>query len=46
MKRKTSGAAGSGLYTTINYMRGAAGIAMAPRSSTFDAQRAPPRATA
>jgi hypothetical protein len=26
MQRATSGAAGSGLYTTIKYMRGAAGI--------------------
>jgi hypothetical protein len=28
MQRTTSGAAGNGLYTTINYMRGAAGIGM------------------
>jgi hypothetical protein len=28
MQRTTSGAAGNGLYTTINYMRGAAGIGL------------------
>ena len=28
MQRTTSGAAGNGLYTTINYMRGASGIGM------------------
>jgi hypothetical protein len=28
MQRTTSGAAGSGLYTTIKYMRGAAGIGL------------------
>jgi hypothetical protein len=28
MQRKTSGAAGNGLYTTIKYMRGAAGIGL------------------
>jgi hypothetical protein len=28
MQRTTSGAAGSGLYTTIKYMRGASGIGM------------------
>jgi hypothetical protein len=46
MQRTTSGAAGNGLYTTIKYMRGDAGIGLAPRLSTFDAQRAPPRTTA
>jgi hypothetical protein len=30
MERTTSGAAGNGLYTTIKYMRGAAGIGWAP----------------
>jgi len=38
--------AGSGLGTTLNYLRGAAGNSRAQRSSTFDAQQAPPRATA
>jgi hypothetical protein len=28
MQRPTSGAAGSGLYTTIKYMRGTAGIGL------------------
>jgi hypothetical protein len=28
MQRKTSGAAGNGLYTTAKYMRGAAGIGL------------------
>ena len=28
MQRTTSGAAGNGLYTTINYMRGASGIGL------------------
>ena len=44
------GAAGIGLGTTlncdINYLGGAAGNGRVQRSSTFDAQRAPPRATA
>jgi hypothetical protein len=44
-RRTKSGAAGSGLGTTPNYLRGAAGNGRAQRSSTFDAQRAPPRAT-
>jgi hypothetical protein len=45
--RRTSGAfAGSGLSTTLNYLRGAAGNGRAQRSSTFDTQRAPPRAMA
>jgi hypothetical protein len=42
----TGAAAGSGLETTLNYLRGATGNGRAQRSSTFDAQRAPPRATA
>jgi hypothetical protein len=42
----TSGAAGNGLYTTIKYMRGAAGIGLATRSSTCDAVRAAPWASA
>jgi hypothetical protein len=33
-----SGAAGNGLGTTIKYLRGAAGIGLAPQSSTCDAQ--------
>jgi hypothetical protein len=37
---------GSGLGTTPNYLRGAAGNGRAQRSSSFDAHRAPPRATA
>jgi hypothetical protein len=45
-EKTTSGAAGIGLGTTLNYLRGAAGNGRALRSSTFDAQRAPPRATA
>jgi hypothetical protein len=39
-------AAGGGLGTTPNYLRGAAGNGRAQRLSTFDAQRAPPRAKA
>jgi hypothetical protein len=31
MQRTTSGAAGNGLYTTIMYMRGAAGIGLGTR---------------
>jgi len=42
----TGAAAGSGLETTLNYLRGATGNGRTQRSSTFDAQRAPPRATA
>jgi hypothetical protein len=45
--RRTTGAtAGNGLSTTPNYLRGAAGNGRAQRSSTFNAQRAPPRASA
>jgi hypothetical protein len=45
--RRTTGAvADSGLGTTLNYLRGAAGNGRAQSSSTFDAQRAPSRATA
>ena len=42
------GAAGSdsGLGTILNYLRGAASNSRAQRSRTWDAQRAPPRATA
>jgi hypothetical protein len=39
-------AAENGLSTTPNYLRGAAGNGRAQRSSTFDTQRAPPRAEA
>jgi hypothetical protein len=39
-------AAGNGMGTSPNYLRGTAGNGRAHRSSTFDAQRAPPRATA
>ena len=49
LRRKTSGAAGNGLGTTIKYLRGAAGIGLGTtikHSSTCDAQRAAPRATA
>ena len=38
-------AAGIGLGTALNYLRGAAGNGRAQRSSTFDAQRTPPRET-
>jgi hypothetical protein len=31
MQRTTSGAAGNGLYTTIMYMRGAAGICLSAK---------------
>jgi hypothetical protein len=46
-----SGAAGNGLGTTINYLRknktsGAAGSGLSATAKYFDAQRAPPRATA
>jgi hypothetical protein len=45
--RRTAGAAaGSGLDTTPNYLRGANANGRAQRSSFFDAKRAPPRATA
>jgi hypothetical protein len=45
--RRTMGAAvSSGLGTTLSYLRGAAGSGWEQRSSTFDAQRAPPRAMA
>ena len=45
--RCTAGAAaGSGLDTTLNYLRGAKANGRAQRSSSFDAKRAPPRATA
>jgi hypothetical protein len=46
MQHTTSGAMGNGLNTTTKYMRGVAGIGLAPRSSTCDAQRAALRATA
>jgi len=37
---------GNGLGTTLNYLRSAAGNDRAQRSNTFDAKRAPPRASA
>jgi hypothetical protein len=40
-RRTTDAAGGSGLGTTPNYLRGAAGNGRAQRPSTFDAQRAP-----
>jgi hypothetical protein len=43
MQRTTSGAAGNGLYNTIKYMRGAAGIGLG--TTICDAQRAAPRKT-
>jgi hypothetical protein len=44
MQRTTSGAAGNGLYTTIKYMRGVAGIGLGTTiKCTCDAQRAPPQ---
>jgi hypothetical protein len=50
LQRTTSAAAGNGLGNTIKYLQrttsGAAGNDRAQRSSTCDAQRAPPRATA
>jgi len=46
LRKTTSGAAGSGLGTKLNYLRGVAGNGRAQRGSTFDAQQAPPRATA
>ena len=45
-RRTTSAAAGNGLGTTLNYLRGAAGSGRTQRPSIFDAQPAPPRATA
>jgi hypothetical protein len=45
-RRTTGAAAGDGLGITLNYLRIAAGNGRAQRKSTFDAQRAPPRATA
>jgi hypothetical protein len=45
-RSSTGAAAGKGLETTLKYLRGAAGNGRAQRSSTFDAQREPPRATA
>jgi hypothetical protein len=45
-RHKTGAAAGNGLGTTLNYLRGAAGNGRAHRSSNFDAQRAPPQAAA
>jgi hypothetical protein len=45
-RRTTGAAAGSGLGTMPNYLCGAAGDGRAQRLSSFDAQRAPPRATA
>jgi len=44
-RRTTGAAASNGQGTTLNYLRGAAGNGRAKRSSTFDAQRAPPRVT-
>jgi hypothetical protein len=46
LRRKNSAAAGNDLGTTPNHLRGAAGNGRAQRSSTCEAQRAPPRATA
>jgi hypothetical protein len=40
-----SASAGNGLGTTLSYLRDVAGNGRAQRSSTCDAQRAPPRAT-
>jgi hypothetical protein len=45
-RRTTGPAAGNGLGTTLNYLRGATGNGRAQRSSTFGARRALPRATA
>jgi hypothetical protein len=45
-RRTTGAAAGNGLGATPIYLRAAAGNGRAQRSSTFGAQRAPPRATA
>ena len=45
-RRTTCGAVGNGLDTTLNYLRSAAGNDRAQRSNTFDAKRAPPRASA
>jgi hypothetical protein len=42
----TCAAAGDGLGNMLKYLRGAASNCRAQRSSTFDAQQAPPRATA
>jgi hypothetical protein len=41
-----SAAVGNGLGKTFDYLRGAAGNSRAQLSDSFDAQRAPPRATA
>jgi hypothetical protein len=46
MQRTTSDAAGNGLHTTINYMRGAAGIGLCITINTCDTQRAAPRIAA
>jgi hypothetical protein len=45
-RRAIYAAAGNGLGTALNYLRGAAGNSWAKQSRTFDARRAPPRATA
>jgi hypothetical protein len=42
----TCAATGNGLGTALNYLRGATGNGRAQRSSTCNAQRAPPRAAA
>jgi hypothetical protein len=46
LRKTTSGTVDIGLGTTPNYLRGAASNGRAQRSSTFDAQRAPPWLTA
>jgi hypothetical protein len=46
LRRTTSAAAGYGLGTTASYLPGAAGNGRAQRSSTCDAQGAPPRSAA
>jgi len=45
-RRTTSAAAGNGLGTAPNYLRGAVGNGRSQRSINSDARRAPPRATA
>jgi hypothetical protein len=45
MQHTTNGSANNGLYTTIKYMRGAAGIGLGTTIFS-DAQRAAPRETA
>jgi hypothetical protein len=45
-RRTMAAAAGNGLGTALNYLRGAAGNGRAQRLSSFDAQLSPPRVTA